>query len=47
MMCLNLYDHQTKIDCYILRMLYTNLMVTVDPKPIIDSQKKQGGRKPT
>ena len=27
-MCLNLSDHQFNTDCHILRLLYTNLMVT-------------------
>lgn len=37
-MCSNLSDYQLHIDCYILRMLYMNLMVTKNPKPIRNTQ---------
>ena len=38
-MCLNVSDHHLNIDSYILRMLYMNLMVTRNQKPITDTQK--------
>ena len=37
--CLNLSDHQINTDCYLLRMLYMNLMVTTNTKPMTDTQK--------
>ena len=36
-MCFNLNDHQINIDCYLLRMLYMNIMVTTNPKPMGDT----------
>ena len=33
---LNLNDHQCNIDCYIQKRLYTNLMVTMYQKPLIN-----------
>lgn len=38
-MCLNLSDHQPKIECYIHRVLYMNLMVTTNQKPTKDTLK--------
>jgi len=38
-MDVNLGDHQLNIDCYMQKMLYTNLMVTTYEKPVIDMQK--------
>ena len=35
----NLRDHQLNIDCYIHRLLYMNLMVITNQKPIINTQK--------
>ena len=35
----NLRDHQLNIDCYLQKMLYTNLIVTTNQKPIIDMQQ--------
>ena len=37
--CSTLSNHQLKIDCYICRLLYKNLMVTTSQKLIIDIQK--------
>lgn len=37
--CLNISDYQLKIGCYILRILYMSLMVIINPKPIMDTQK--------
>ena len=37
-MCLNLNDHQINMDCYLHRTLYMNIMVTTNPKPMIDTQ---------
>ena len=38
-MASNLHDHQLNIDCYMQKMLYTNLKVTTNQKPVIDMQK--------
>lgn len=39
-MCLSLHDHQlTIIVCCVLKMLYMNLMETVNQKPVIDTEK--------
>ena len=35
----NLSDHQLKIDYYIHRLLYMNLMVTTNQKPVKDIQE--------
>ena len=35
----NLSNHQLKIDCYLHRLLYINLMVTINQKPITDTEK--------
>ena len=35
----NLSNHQLKIDCYLHTMLYINLMVTINQKPITDTEK--------
>ena len=34
-----LSGHQLNINCYMQKMLYTNLMVTANHKPVIDMQK--------
>lgn len=36
---MNIRDHQLNVDCYILRMLFINFMVTTNQKPRIDTQK--------
>ena len=35
----NLNDHQLNIDCYMQKRLYTNLMVTIYQKPLINMQR--------
>lgn len=35
----NLSGYQTNTNCYILRMSFVNLMVTINLKPIIDTPK--------
>ena len=35
----NLSDYQFNIDCYMHKMLYTNLMVTTNQKSIVDTQE--------
>ena len=35
----NLSKHQLNIDCYMQKILYTNLMVTTNQKPAIDMQR--------
>jgi len=37
----NLRDQQVNIDCYMQKLLYTNLMVTTNEKPVIDTQKSR------
>ena len=37
-MCSNLSD-QLNIDCYILKMLYVNLVVTANQKSMVDTQR--------
>ena len=36
----NLSNHQLKIDCYLHTMLYINLMVTINQKPITEREKQ-------
>lgn len=38
-MCLNLSDYPLKIDCYICKFLYINLVITRNQQPILDTQK--------
>ena len=38
---MNLSDYQLKIDGFIYRSLYMNLMVITSPKPIINIQKSK------
>ena len=38
-MVLNLSDYELNIDYYIHKMLYMNLMVPTNQKPIIDTKK--------
>jgi len=40
-MGLNFSNNQLNIDCYMQKMLYTNLMVTTNQKPITDMQRKK------
>ena len=35
----NLNDHKFNINCYMQKRLYTNLMVTTNHKPLIDTQR--------
>ena len=35
----NLSDHQLKIDCYMHKKLYINLMIHTNQKPVIDMQR--------
>ena len=37
----NLSDHQLKIDFFIHRLLYINLVITKSQKPVTDSQKRK------
>ena len=37
----NLSDHQLNIDCYMHRMLYRNLMVTINQKPCNKCRKNK------
>ena len=37
-MCLNLSDCQINIDCYLLKMLHMEFIVTTNRKPMIDTQ---------
>lgn len=37
----NVSDHQIDTDCYTLRMLCINLMVTKNQKPVKDTQTKK------
>ena len=45
-MCLNLSNHQLNMGCYILRMLYMNLMVTAQQN-LEQIHNKQRERKPS
>ena len=46
-MCLNLNNHQVNTDCYRIRMLHMNLMVTTNPNPLTGTQEKQKERNPS
>ena len=37
----NSSNHKLNIDCYMRKMLYTNLMVTTNKKPVIGMQSKR------
>ena len=38
----NFSDYRLKIDCYIHRLLFVNLTVTTNQKPIVDTFFKKG-----
>ena len=40
-MSLNLSDHQLNIDSYMHKILYTNLIITTNQKPVIYTHKKK------
>lgn len=40
-MCSNLSDHKLKVDCYIQKMLYMNITVTTNQKPVIKNIHKE------
>jgi len=37
----NLHNQQLNIDCYMQKVLYTNLMVTTDQKPLKYAKTKE------
>lgn len=34
-------DYHLNLNSYILRILYMNIMITINPKPMIDTEKKK------
>ena len=38
---ININNHQLILDCYMHKTLYKNLIVTINQKPVIDTQKRK------